>query len=212
MPRLVVIGGAVALVAATVLIGAAFIGASGSGSGSERRSEKGCPDAYKGEWQELANRLEAPVYCPGWVPAGLPITAHHASIGADGSYQVGFHDPEVRFGDIHAVVARYPDGSFPRCTDLETGKKAPCATEPTKRKHVEWLGDVTLYEQTWGHEANHFLYAWKDGRSLYTVSVHKDRTLTREHQLRQLERVLASLERIEPNGEAGHQTTSHHDD
>jgi hypothetical protein len=159
-----------------------------------------CPAEWRAEWQGLADRIDAPVYCPGWLPAALASEAHHASVDADGSYQAGFHDPEVRFGDIHVVVARYPGTEFPRCTDLETRKVVPCANKPTVRKRLAGLS-VTLYERTWGHEANHLLYAWTYQGSLYTASIHRDRTVTRAIVLRHLERVVRNLERIDP-GEA----------
>jgi hypothetical protein len=138
----------------------------------------------------------------------LPAFAHHGSVSSDGSYQIGFHDPEVRFGDIHVVLARYPGFEFPRCTSLETGQIVPCATNPTRKKTLEEF-HVTLYERVWGHEANHFLYAWTYDGSRYTLSIHRDRTVPRTILLRELDRILASLERIDPNGEPPTGTNAH---
>ena len=63
--------------------------------GCERCSGAACPDEWKPGWQELADRIEAPVYCPSWLPA--PLTGEldgdwHStqSIKRDRSYLMGF--------------------------------------------------------------------------------------------------------------------------
>ncbi len=57
----------------------AFPLVSPAAAASRRRRERGACRAAKpvctepAAWQRLANRIEAPVYCPGWLPD--PLTA-----------------------------------------------------------------------------------------------------------------------------------------
>src|SRR2546428_13530484 len=38
---------------------------------SSASSAGSCPAAWRGGWQALANRIQAPVYCPTWMPDPL---------------------------------------------------------------------------------------------------------------------------------------------
>jgi hypothetical protein len=75
---------------------------------------KGCPAAWAHGWQQLANRIQAPVYCPLWMPNPLDAKiggdfSDIYSVNKDRSYLVSFlehgdmgsgdHDPEVRHRD-----------------------------------------------------------------------------------------------------------------
>ena len=58
-----------------VAVVAALAGCS-YGSNAEDTASAGsqparCPAAWKPGWQRLANRIDAPVYCPSWMPSPL---------------------------------------------------------------------------------------------------------------------------------------------
>src|SRR5207248_3765005 len=84
-----------------------------------------CPAAWKGGWQALANRIEAPVYCPTWMPNPLDAKFRGDyidinSVHKDRSYLVSFleHGDEGS-GDVHVNFRGYPGRSaIPRCTTV----------------------------------------------------------------------------------------------
>ncbi len=66
--------------------------ASGAAGGTSVRD---CPAAWKSGWQHLANRIQAPVYCPTWMPNPLDARVGGDyqdiySVDKDRSYLVSF--------------------------------------------------------------------------------------------------------------------------
>ena len=65
------------LLATAALIGAAALFAAGCSSGAKKTAatapaKPAAPRcAHPAGWQKLANRIGAPVYCPGWLPDPL---------------------------------------------------------------------------------------------------------------------------------------------
>ena len=173
-----------------------------------------CPAQFRGEWQELANRVEVPVYCPTWLPDPLVGEVHHPSVDPDRSYQIGFHDSELRSAETHVVLAAYPNGKAPRCEDLDTGKIVSCWLEPSGTKRIRGI-EVTVYERGLGHESQHLVYAWTSGGTLYSASNHIDRrensAIPRPVAERNLERIMRGLVRIKPRKGDGH-THTHAED
>ena len=130
----------------------------------------------------------------------------------DRSYQIGYHDSELRSAETHVVLAAYPSGRPPRCEDLSTGVYGPCWKVPSGRRQVAGF-DVTVYECGHGHESQHLVYAWTEDGVLYSVSNHIDRrpnsAITRAVAERNLNRILRGLNRIEPSGAAGTEDEEH---
>src|SRR6478672_13962388 len=88
-------------------------------------AKSGCPAAWRSGWQTLANRVQAPVYCPTWMPnpldakiGGQYIDIH--SIGKDRSYLVSFLEHgDLGSGDVHVNFRGYPGHTaVPRCTTV----------------------------------------------------------------------------------------------
>src|SRR5207253_6468640 len=98
---------------------------------SSSPAARSCPAAWKSGWQALANRIQAPVYCPTWMPNPLDakIGGDYQdiySIGKDRSYLVSFLEHgDVGSGDVHVNFRGYPGRTaIPRCTTIIlSGKK-----------------------------------------------------------------------------------------
>lgn len=194
---------AVAVLAAAGLVAGALL-AAGRGDDGERGAAgpPRCDEHQLAEWKRLANEIRAPVYCPGWLPDPLVSDLHHPSIDPDRSFQVGYHDSELRSAEVHVVLGAYPDRRIPRCEDLKIEKYVPCWLDSSGRKQVgPYL--VTVYERALGHESQHVVYTWTYRGVLYTASMHIDRrensAVTRVVAKRNLDLVLLALDRVDPD-------------
>lgn len=204
--------GLLAVLAVLVGLAAGCAGDDVTSPAASASSPPTCPAQFRAGWQRLANRVDAPVYCPRWLPDPLKPEAHlHSPIGADRSWQIGFHEYELRSVELHVVVSGYPNGRPPQCEDLKTGEFGSCWQE---RHGTRRIGDrvVTVYERGVGHEASHVVYAWRERGTLYAASMHVDHrpnsALPRSRVKNQLARVVQSLVPIEP----GHGVDAHGDD
>src|SRR5437660_6714203 len=92
-----------AVLAAAAMLCAGCSGGGGTASAAEH-SKSTCPSSWRGGWQQLSNRVHAPVYCPGWIPSPLTGNIHGqwstgVDVSPDRSYLVGFiwveHQDEV---------------------------------------------------------------------------------------------------------------------
>ena len=169
---------------------------------------KSCPAAWLRSWQKLANRIDAPVYCPSWLPD--PLTGQIGgrwnnidSVGKDRSYLIGFVWQEIG-QEIHINLRGYPGVTkIPICRSVELvgGKqhvtKVPCFDDSHGQKTI---GGFRVTEYTVNQDADqwHVLYAWRHGGSLYTLSQHVAPPLTFPMVVRNLNRELASLVLVEP--------------
>jgi hypothetical protein len=168
-----------------------------------------CPADWKPGWQRLANRIQAPVFCPSWLPN--PLTGEIGGpwesgyvVKRDRSYLVSFLWHEAG-NDVHVNFRGYPGSTrIPTCEDTQTvggvthRRKIPCFSDRQGTKRVGKL-DVTLYTVNQGVDQWHLLYTWKTGGSLYTLSEHVAPPFTLSRVHRNLERMLRGLVRIEPN-------------
>ena len=168
-----------------------------------------CPAQWKPGWQRLANRIQAPVFCPSWMPN--PLTGEidgpwesGYSVKRDRSYLVSFLWHEAR-NDVHVNFRGYPGSTkIPICEDTQTAggvthrRKIPCFSDRQRTRRIGRF-DVTLYTVNQGVDQWHLLYTWKTAGSLYTLSEHvaPPFSLRRVHQ--NLERMLRGLTRVEPN-------------
>jgi hypothetical protein len=158
-----------------------------------------CPAAWRAGWQRLADRIDAAVYCPSWLPD--PLTGeidgrwnNIHSVGDDGSYLLGFTWYEVPSGEIHVNLRGYPRTvRIPICDG-----KLPCFSDrgPTKRLAGT---RVTVYTANRGADRWHVLYAWTNGGSLYTLSEHVAPPLSYGQVVRNLDRMFRALELIGPS-------------
>jgi hypothetical protein len=183
---------------------AALVFASTGAAGKQAAS---CPAAWRAGWQQLANRIGAPVYCPSWMPNPLDARIKGQwedgySIKPDRSFFLSFlsHD----HGDVHVIFRGYPGRTkVPTCVTvtLNGGKtlrgKTPCFADP---HGVVQVGPIsaTLYTVNQDADQWHLLYAWRHHGSLYTVSEHVIAPLTYAQVQRNLVHMLRSLVLLQP--------------
>ena len=139
---------------------------------------RACPQAWQHGWQKLANRVEAPVYCPTWMPNPLDarIGGQYTdiySVSRDGSYLVSFLEHgDLGSGDVHVNFRGYPGRTaIPRCPAPVGHGKTPCFSDPVARMRSNGI-DATVYQVNQGADQWHILLAWQYRGSLYTVSEH----------------------------------------
>ena len=203
MRRLSLVLLAVALLAAPACGGDDDAGASGPARAAA------CPKAWHAGWQKLANRIQAPVYCPSWLPD--PLTGEIGgpwntinSVDPDGSYLIGFLWQERESGEIHVNLRGYPGRTaIPTCIDTYTagGKtrraEIPCFSDPQGATRIGAIR-ATLY--TVGRDADqwHLTYAWRRNGSLYTLSEHVARPFSQKRVEQNLRRMLERLVLVRP--------------
>ena len=166
------------------------------------KNRAGCPSAVKPEWQRLANRVKAPVYCPSWMPSPLDAdiggqwNSGGALVDKDHSYLVGFLWHEAGSGDVHVNFRGYPgQTAMPRC--IERRRPIPCFSDARGTKRI---GDkkVTIYTVSRDADQWHVTYLWRRSGTLYTVSEHVAPPLTFRRVVANLERLVRGLELLRP--------------
>lgn len=198
---------------AAIVVGvvALALGAVSGAAGGTRAG--GCPAAWKAGWQHLANRIQAPVYCPTWMPNPLDAkiggdVQDIYSIGKDRSYLVSFlsHGDEGS-GDVHVNFRGYPGATaIPRCkTIILSGTKTirgstACFSEPVGTKKASGIV-ATVYRVNQDADQWHILLAWRHAGSLYTVSEHVINPYdSATVVLRNLGKLLSGLVLVQPQG------------
>jgi hypothetical protein len=167
--------------------------------GNEPASAPVCPPAWRPGWQRLADRINAPVYCPSWLPE--PLTgeiggqweAMH-SVLDDRSYLIGFLWYEANVAEMHVNFRGYPgETAIPNCNDR------PCFSDPGEKMTIAGL-DIQVYNVNRGADTWHVLYAWETDGSLYTVSQHVVPGLGLPYGTvtASLDRIVRGLVRIDP--------------
>lgn len=202
----------VTLVAALALV------AAGCGSGTTRAAKAEAPAKqatcrWQADWQRLANRIQAPVYCPNWLPD--PLTGQIGgqwnnidSVSPDRSYLLGFLWQETGMGaaggELHVNLRAYPGHTaIPNCQDTLVGSgkprhvTIPCFADPRGQRTIN---GITFTEYTVNQDADqwHVLYAWRYKGSLYTVSEHVAPPLNFAKVVRYLDRITRNLVLVEP--------------
>jgi hypothetical protein len=191
-----------------VLVAAACGGGSDARQGSSQTSTDGnqtasapvCPLAWKPGWQKLANRIDAPVYCPSWLPdpltgeIGGPWQAMY-SVLKDRSYLMGFLWYETNVAETHVNLRGYPGR-----TAIPTCNGKPCFNDPGVKKTLAGL-DIQVYNVNRGADTWHVLYAWHTDGSLYAVSQHvvPDFGISYDKVTANLDRIVRGLVRIDPH-------------
>jgi hypothetical protein len=196
---------AVALALSLILVSLSVVGCSGEGSATANpqhtteAASPSCPAAWTKGWQRLADKIDAAVYCPSWLPD--PLTGKIGgqweglhSVNRDGSYLIGFIWFQRGAAEVHVNLRGYPGQTkVPSCN----GK--PCFSGLTGSKKVAGT-DVDVYTVNRGADTWHVLYAWKAGGSLYSVSQHvvPELGLSYSQVVQNLDRMMSGLVKIEP--------------
>jgi hypothetical protein len=173
-----------------------------------------CPAAWRAGWQALANKVQAPVYCPTWMPNPLDakIGGQYTDIYSvgkrDRSYLVSFleHGDEGS-GDVHVNFRGYPGRTtIPRCTTvIPNGKRTirgltACFADSAGTVSANGIR-ATEYTVNQDADQWHILLAWRYHGSLYTVSQHVIKPYLYPQQVeRNLRRLLAGLVLVRPQG------------
>ena len=183
-----------------------------SGCGSTKKAEA-APPAPKvackdpGAWRKLANRIHAPVYCPGWLPDPLcgvlgAQDNNITSVSKDRSYLESWVWQETggaAGGELHVNLRAYPGVSkIPTCrTGGSDSRNVPCFASPNGTVSANGI-TATLYTVNQDADQWHYLLAWRRFRNLYTVSEHVAPPLTGEHVRRYLKQELQALQLVQP--------------
>jgi hypothetical protein len=200
---------AAALAGAAALVAAGCSGDDGEPATAARPAAPSCPQAWRPGWQRLANRIDAPVFCPTWMPN--PLTAeiggewdNGVSVGRDRSYLVSFLWHEAG-NDVHVNLRGYPGSTrIPRCEDVQTVKgkthrrPVPCFADPQGTRTIGRVR-ATLYTANRDIDQWHLLYAWGHGGTLYTLSEHVAPPFSLGRVQRNLERMLRTLALVQPS-------------
>jgi hypothetical protein len=170
-------------------------------------AKSGCPAAWRSGWQALANKIQAPVYCPTWMPNPLDakIGGQYIdinSIGKDRSYLVSFLEHgDLGSGDVHVNFRGYPGrAAVPKCPAPVGKGTVACFSEPVGHLDANGIRS-TVYQVNQGADQWHILLAWHYKRSLYTVSEHVIAPYRFTTQVRRnLAKLLQSLVLVHPEG------------
>jgi hypothetical protein len=175
-------------------------------------STTSCP--YRAGWQKLADKIAAPVYCPGWLPT--PLTSQIGgswnnidSVDPDRSYLIGFVWQENALGgnvqEVHVNLRGYPGSTrIPTCQNVTTvggtthRKNVPCFQEPRGTVRSKDGIVATKYTVNHGADSWHVLLAWRRNGSLYTVSEHVAEPLTYAQVVANLKLMLDRLVLVRP--------------
>jgi hypothetical protein len=198
--------------------GVALIGASlslalaGCGGNAEPAAkaapEPRCSGAKLASWQRLASRVDALVYCPTWMPDPLDGVIGSRwnnidSVDPDRSYLQSWvwqeTGPGVAGGELHVNLRGYPGRTkVPRCRDADTNAKVPCFSDPHGQKRFGPI-TATLYTSNRDADQWHVAYGWRADGGFYTLSEHVAPPLTYSKVVRYLNRMMASLQPVEPS-------------
>jgi hypothetical protein len=163
-------------------------------------------------WQKLANRIDAAVYCPSWMPKPLDARIRGEWFNGEyvtpsGAYLVSFVWQETGpgGGEVHVNFRGYPGRTaIPSCPDtvVANGKvlhpKKPCFADARGTKVARGIR-ATVYTANQGADQWHVLYAWRHRGSLYTISEHVAPPYTYQRVIHNLDRMLRGLALLEPS-------------
>jgi hypothetical protein len=185
----------------------ALAGPGGHGAVAIASATATCSKASGPGWQRLADRIQAPVYCPGWLPT--PLTAKlggpyaSLSVSPDRSYLVTIAD-QREGRELHVTMRGYPGRtSIPVCrvVDLVGGKQVerqrPCFAKPSGTRRAAGI-TATVYTKNRDADEGHVVYVWRHKGSLYALGHHADHSFTPRTARANLDRMLPSLAVVRP--------------
>jgi hypothetical protein len=191
--------GALALLALALALAGCSDG--GGRAGAAVKSKRACP-AAKG-WQQLADSIRAPVYCPRWMPDPLNGVIKGQwnniySVSPDRSYLIGFIWFEHGSGELHVNLRGYPGKTkIPKCPAAVGKGTLPCFADPHGQVRANGI-DATVYTVNQGADQWHVLLAWHRNGSLYTLSQHVAAPLSYGQVVVDLKRMLRDLVLVAP--------------
>jgi hypothetical protein len=199
------------LLALCLLLGISAVLATGCGDTSRKAEAAPAPKPHcldRPGWQRLANRIHAPVYCPGWLPDPLTgkIGAPDNNVNAvskDRSYLESWiwqdTDGPNLSGEVHVILRAYPGRTtIPTCrTGGVDSQNVPCFAQPEQWVTANGIR-TRLYTVNQDMDSWHLVLLWRRYGNLYTLSEHRAAPLTYQHVLRYLKHELASLVLIKP--------------
>lgn len=178
-----------------------------------QKQPSACPAAWRTGWQALADEIQAPAYCPSWMPEPLEGMIggpwfNGRSVSQDRAYLVSFawFEPGAAGVDeVHVNFRGYPGrAAIPVCEDTLTvnGKtvhpKMPCFSDAKGSKRFGST-KVTVYTANQGADLWHVLYAWRHSGSLYTVSEHVAPPYSYKQVVSNLDRIMRGLAPLSPS-------------
>lgn len=197
----------------SLLLGLCALLASGCGEAKKAGAETAgtpkpaCPN--RAAWQKLANRIQAPVYCPAWLPD--PLVGNPAGkwnngdyVDKDRSYLMSFvwqeTGPGIGGGELHVVLRGYPGRTtIPTCrTGGIDSKNVPCFDGKQGTITANGIKTTVYSGPNQDMDAWHAVLLWHRYGNLYTLSEHVAPPLTYNHVLRYLKHELGSLILIKP--------------
>jgi hypothetical protein len=205
------------LLAISAVLGACALLASGcSGDAKKADAATKAPAkpvcAHPAGWQKLANRIKAPVYCPGWLPD--PLTNQIGgrwnninSVSADRSYLESFvwqdTDAGGGGGELHVNLRAYPGVTkIPTCrTGGVDSQNVPCFADPAGTVKANGI-TTTMYTVNQDADTWHYLLLWRRGGTLYTLSEHLAPPLDGPKLRQYLKHELSQLVLIKPTAAA----------
>jgi hypothetical protein len=156
-------------------------------------------------WQRLANRIHAPVYCPGWLPD--PLVAQIGgrwnnidSVSKDRSYLESFVWQETGpGGELHVILRGYPGRTkIPTCTTGDRDQlTVPCFADSHGVIREHGIA-ATMYTVNQDADTWHVALLWRHGGGIYTLSEHVAPPLSFSHVVRYLHQELRSLVLVAP--------------
>ena len=168
-----------------------------------------CPARALAGWQRLANRIDAPVFCPSWIPDPLDGVIGSQwnninEVSRDRSYLESWVWQETGMGaaggEKHVNLRGYPGRSrIPRCSnaDTKTPKFIPCFADPGGQVRGGGL-TATVYNVNQDADQWHILYAWHYAGGLYTVSEHVAPPFGYRKVRQNLDRMLSGMVAVRP--------------
>jgi hypothetical protein len=201
--------------AIAALLGTCALLASGCGEAKQAKAASAQAPAKPGcghpaGWQALANRINAPVYCPGWLPDPLVgqiggTWNNINSVSKDRSYLESFVWQETGAGaaggELHVNLRGYPGRrTIPKCTTGGVGSKVVPCFDQANGAITERGIRTTMYTVNQDADEWHIALVWRAYGGLYTLSEHVAPPLTADHVIRYLKQELRQLVVIKPQG------------
>jgi hypothetical protein len=193
-----------------VVVAAALALAGCGASDSVNASAKvRCPARALDGWQRLANRIDAPVFCPSWLPDPLDGVIGSQwnninEVSRDRSYLLSWvwqeTGPGAAGGEKHVNLRGYPGRTrVPRCVNADSKKRdlIPCFSDNAGTVRAGAL-TATVYDVNQDADQWHVLYAWHYAGGLYTVSEHVAPPFGYRKVRQNLDRMLRGLVPIKP--------------
>jgi hypothetical protein len=190
-----------------VLAAAALLILTGCGSSAEPAAKAAaapsCPKAWQAGWSKLARQIDAPVYCPGWMPNPLDGRIGSEwnglrSVDKQGGFLVSFIYQETGSGEVHVNFHRWPGTRMPHCRAQTSQRQIPCYSDAAGRVRTHGI-DATLYTVSRDADQWHLSYLWRANGATYVVSEHVAPPFSFAQVKRNVTRLLRSLVLVPPS-------------